>query len=266
MKVIFEGIENARDPGGMKTIGGDTLRKGILLRTGKLENATERDIEKLKEEYSLRTIIDMRMSHERESHPNPGIEGVRDIHLPILDESRMMGVMSFDVKNDSGLPDDVFYSLKLYEATGADRMLYVHMIDNEVGEKGYKEFLRLLADNDKRRGIVWHCSYGKDRTGIGAALFLALLGVSREDILADFEQTNETYAGGIEQTEEYFSKHMDAGLAHDVALMARGVNPECMEKLFEFTDREYGSVRDFARERLDVDEDMLQTLRKLYLY
>ena len=50
----------------------------------------------------------------------------------------------------------------------------------------YGAFLSLLLDEDNNGSVLWHCSAGKDRVGLGTALLLSVLGVPRELILEDF--------------------------------------------------------------------------------
>ena len=63
--IIFEGISNARDLGGLKTKDGRTIRSHALIRSAKLSSANHRDEKKLKDEYRLKKIIDLRTPAER---------------------------------------------------------------------------------------------------------------------------------------------------------------------------------------------------------
>ena len=69
MFMEFQGIENARQLGGLTREDGARIRQGVLLRTGMLEKATDEDIRRL-EELGLAHIIDFRDIREVEEHPD----------------------------------------------------------------------------------------------------------------------------------------------------------------------------------------------------
>ncbi len=261
------GVLNARELGGLKTSDGKTIRRKVLLRTGKLQNATVETIDMLKNEYKLNTIMDMRMSFERESAPNPVIEGVRDIHIKIFDETAIMGKMRMPPITDGFLsnPDNLKYAIKFFEETGGDGTLYVNMVEDKMGQKGYGRYLELLAGNTAREGMLWHCSFGKDRTGIATAFILSLLGVSRGQILEDFLLTNETFADEIEESKLTLRKYLpDKEKADIYALMLKGAASIAMNNLLDHMENNYGSVEGFAREKLNVDDEMISTLKEIY--
>lgn len=56
------------------------------------------------------------------------------------------------------------------------------------GNKAFKELFRALEAGETP--ILFHCSAGKDRTGVAAMLILLALGASDETICADYERTN----------------------------------------------------------------------------
>ena len=61
--ITFAGIINARDLGGLTTMDGKTIRKGLLLRTANLSQATEADLSRLRQDYRLSAVIDLRTLH-----------------------------------------------------------------------------------------------------------------------------------------------------------------------------------------------------------
>ncbi len=264
----LEGIPNIRDLGGIRTTDGKTVRSGALLRSGKLQNATDASIKVLKDKYRLKLVMDFRMSFEIELSPNPVIEGVEDIRLPIFDETKEIGSMKMPpiTENFLSKPENLEYAIHFFDVTGADGRLYINMLEDPVGQAGYGMFLKRLAQNKDRDGMLWHCSYGKDRTGIAAALILSLLGVSRADIMDDFVITNSVYKKDIEESKAVLHKYIqDTQKADIIALMLKGAAAFVMEKLLDHFDANYGSTIGFAKEKLGVDDEMIDTLKNLYL-
>jgi len=86
MVIDFEGIQNARDLGGINAADGRTVKPGLLFRTGELERATDADIAYLRA-AGLRHIVDFRDPAEiaaRPDRPVPGAEHHALKTLPAL--------------------------------------------------------------------------------------------------------------------------------------------------------------------------------------
>ena len=83
------GVGNARELGGYACEDGRVVRSGVFLRTAALANATEDDLQRLKDDYHLCVVLDLRMTREVESAPDPEIDGVKNLHLGIIDEEAM---------------------------------------------------------------------------------------------------------------------------------------------------------------------------------
>ena len=103
----------------------------------------------------------------------------------------------------------------------------------------YARFLRLLAESDAP--VVFHCSAGKDRTGFGAALLLAALGVPKAGIEADFLRTNDDWQPPADIGERVPESYRRALLGVEIAYL---------DAAFEVLDREHGGAIQFARDVL----------------
>ena len=80
------GVGNARELGGYAAEDGKTVKRGVLLRTAKLVDAAEEDIERLLSVYHLAVDVDFRGDFEVEKAPDPEIEGVEYLNIHIIDE------------------------------------------------------------------------------------------------------------------------------------------------------------------------------------
>ena len=78
--------------------------------------------------------------------------------------------------------------------------MYPSLIRSEFSQLQYAAFLRLIIEAPEDGGIVWHCAQGKDRTGWGAAFLLFALGVDKEQIIEDFDRSNDAYDGRVCRT------------------------------------------------------------------
>ncbi|WP_055603144.1 tyrosine-protein phosphatase [Streptomyces aureus] len=169
--IPFERLHNFRDLGGYRTADGGTVRWETLYRSdslAKLAEADPTDLERFRA-LDVTTVIDLRYPWEIAAKGRlPETEGVSWHNLSI--EHRPYDQAEID-------PDlDPWRYL-------ADRFA-------EVAEDGAVELrtaLEVIASADGP--LVFHCASGKDRTGLLAAVLLALLGVPDEEILADFALT-----------------------------------------------------------------------------
>ncbi|MCA3270690.1 MAG: tyrosine-protein phosphatase [Roseomonas sp.] len=83
----------------------------------------------------------------------------------------------------------------------------------------YRQLIDLILE-DERRPLLFHCSAGKDRTGLGAALILTALGVSRDQILADYVATDRFWRRDHPLPDEAPQEAKDAILDTHPALLA----------------------------------------------
>ncbi|MDO4489040.1 MAG: tyrosine-protein phosphatase [Eubacteriales bacterium] len=258
----LKGVENSRTLGGYPTADGRKVKDGVLLRTGELFNATTEDIEKLLG-YHLATVVDFREQDVIDIAPDPEIEAVKNVHIPVMDES-----LKEKAKGITAANDDAYVQTLVGVASREGFSLentYVEMIDTETGKAGFAEFFRILLNKKEGEAILFHCSYGKDRTGIAAALFLTAMGVDEKIIQEDFELTNKFMAQKIDGTikvAEGFTK--DEDVLTKVGYLV-GVDPNAMKHLMEHLKEKYGSVYAFITDGLMISEEDLERLREMYL-
>ena len=80
-------LKNYRDLGGIKTADGRTIKPHMLIRGTTLFDPTVLGIKLLKEQYNLKTIIDLRTQKEQLEKPDVNIEGVEIKHMPVINEA-----------------------------------------------------------------------------------------------------------------------------------------------------------------------------------
>ena len=184
----LEEIVNARELGGYVGADGRKVKRGVLLRTGALSEISEADRRRLLEQYHLTDIIDFRTSFECEAAPDPEMDGVVCHPIRILDEQGDQTAGMAASASGDGFPLE-----KLVEAIRSEKIriadMYVDIVMNPVSMRGYRQFFDCLLEH-KEGAVLWHCSAGKDRTGLGAAFLLAVLGAERQTIMEDYRLTN----------------------------------------------------------------------------
>lgn len=167
----FSRVFNFRDLGGHAGDGGRTVRWRRLFRSDSLAGLTEPDRTPF-QALGIRTVLDLRRPHEVARHGRvPDWDGLAYRHLPPAHPEWE------ETPYRDGL-DPVRYLADRYHdlvAHGATRLA---------------DAISLIAD-ESTAPVVVHCVAGKDRTGVVCALTLSLLGVSDEDIDADYARSSE---------------------------------------------------------------------------
>ncbi|WP_037080256.1 tyrosine-protein phosphatase [Pseudonocardia spinosispora] len=167
--VRLEGVENVRDLGGLPLTGGGHTRFGQVLRSARLHELTESDVEFLVEKFGIRTVIDLRSPKEVDRDGPTPMEraGVRTEHLTVLPTGQR------PIPRDD--EDPKLFNYRGYLADRPENMLAA---------------VRLLTEPDAGPALV-HCAAGKDRTGVFCALVEDAVGVRREAVIEDYALSNE---------------------------------------------------------------------------
>lgn len=262
--IPLKSIQNARDLGGYKTVDGRTIKHGLLLRTGKLDNISDSDIKALEQSYHLRHIIDFRMDMERVNAADPSIKGAEYHHLDVIDPSLFAsaGLPEVDI---SGF--DIVQMTKLSIQSGMlDERMYIGFLDSEYGRKAFSEFFRILISVEPDCAVLWHCTGGKDRTGLAAMLLLSALGVDEKTITEDYLLTNVYNAERIASTRQYLqTKGYEKAFIDKAVLVFDAVDESFLCTAINFLKKKYGSVTGYIHNGLKINQTEINSLKEKYL-
>jgi protein-tyrosine phosphatase len=126
----------------------------------------------------------------------------------------------------------------------------------------YKPFFNKLLTMPADKSLVFHCTAGKDRTGIGAALLLYSLGVPYDTIVSDYEATNYYRTSENAAT---IKKMAAFGISEDVAKSAMSAKKEYLEATFTAIKNKYGSVDSYLKNQIGLNDKDIKTLKAKYL-
>ncbi|MFJ8357633.1 tyrosine-protein phosphatase [Streptomyces sp. NPDC093984] len=177
------GVRNFRDVGGLPTVDGRRVRRGVLFRSGHLAHATERDAAFLTS-LGLHTIFDFRNAADKKLEgPDVELPGVRNVNLPLTDPAH--GAEFWKMVRDGDLEQ---LRALLADGKAENRMIlsYRTIIKERTAE--HSQVLHALAEDSVP--ALMHCAAGKDRAGLSIAVTLLALGVEREAIVADYLESN----------------------------------------------------------------------------
>lgn len=266
--ITFDGIENARDMGGLIMQDGRTVRSGMLIRSGSLTQASDSDVALLKEHYKLTDVFDFRFEAEAAGSPDRVIDGVSYTHLSTLPKTFLAAFTKTQVDTAKMQMRDMMATLMKYavvpQVQQMARQLYPAIVTDTLSQRYYGTFLRGVLH--ARGGVLWHCSQGKDRAGWGSAFLLAALGASREVIVEDFELSNQSYAPLLAVAVAKVSEQggSDEAVAFIRAMV--GVSRENFEATLDLIDRTYGSLPAYIESQLGFSQEEQRQLREKYLF
>ena len=202
----MKGIANFRDLGGYSCNGGMT-KWGVFFRSTSLHKAVEEDVA-IMERVGISRILDLRYPGEREEKPDVPVKGAEWMGISLLGT---IPVEDLDVNDEE-------------EDTKTLINMYRQIIASSRAE--IKDSVQAMIQAEGP--ALFHCAAGKDRTGILAMLLLGAVGVSREDIIADYEM----------------SHHYIRSFTEDIS----GSHGSNMQKLLDEIVEEWGSVTGFLQE------------------
>lgn len=263
----FEGIENARELGGLKMQDGRTVVSGKLVRSGELSKATDADVAILKERFGLTNVYDFRFERERSGKPDREIEGVENTWLSTLPQAFLAAFASGRADSTTVQSANLMDALAKYafepQAQEMAAKLYPAIVMDTTSQKRYGAFLRGVLKADG--GALWHCSQGKDRCGWGSAFVLASLGAGRETIVEDFAQSNVSYAPLVEAMSAKVIENGggEAELGFIRAMV--GVNVENFESTLDLIDAQYGSLQAYLEKALGFTAEEQEQMKRKYL-
>jgi protein-tyrosine phosphatase len=230
---LLPGTFNARDLGGLRAADG-VVRSGVVVRSDapvRLGDAGREVVRAL----GVRTAIDLREPVERELDP-PDLDGlgVTVVQRPIIGH--------FDLSGNVSLEE-----------------IYMRLL----AERGAQltEAVAQLAEADPAPTLLF-CSAGKDRTGIVSALTLGAAGVLDDEIVADYQRTEENMAGPFRAAIE--ARAIAAGLTEQEIASKVGAPAALMRAVLERLRCDYGDAAGYLRAH-GLEQRQLALLRRRLL-
>ena len=248
------GIEkkrNLRDLGGYKTQNGKHVKKGYFFRSSRLMDFDQAEL-KILNSLNIKKIYDLRSKEEVKDSPDPTLKGAEYIHSSAA--ARADGTeVNF---SPAALIAENVYSKECNDE-------FTHKVyGNLPFSYAYKRmFEDIVAGNVP---ILFHCSAGKDRTGIAAILILLALGVDEETAMYDYMLTNEYRKEYIESFKKDFPLTKLDGELAGMLLAYEGVTYTNADYSLKRIKEKYENYDEYFEKEYNLDKDALQRLRDLY--
>ncbi len=240
-RIELDGARNFRDLGGYPSLLGGTTRWGRIFRSDRLDTLTLGDLDVLTE-LGVVTVYDLRTDEERDRAPDP----IPSVHIPILSRfmaSRPIPDFGALVEHDQGVRFMSDMMIGLLTHAGP-----------EIGQ-----ILTGFAD-PATTPAVFHCTAGKDRTGLIAALLLEWLGVDRDTVIDDFVLTEQFHV--LDEDHHAFRRMLERGIGPEAAAGALGAPRSMMAETLHELDTTFGGVETYLTDQAGIGRQVLEDLRE----
>jgi protein-tyrosine phosphatase len=223
--IDLESVANFRDLGGYRTRDGRAVAWRRLFRSAELHSMSRPDLARLKEDIRPRAVIDLRTPREP----------VKQREISLLGE---MGARYHNVPFRPESLDYVRLEIERFrDATDLGELYLCRIRETEFGKR-LVDSLELIADR-RNHPLVFHCSVGKDRTGVLAAMLLAAAGVMDEDIIHDYTLSAPFVA---QIRDRWMNDPAAPPEVKELPACQWEASAESMVRFLALVRREYGSV------------------------
>jgi protein-tyrosine phosphatase len=257
--IPITGIKNLRDMGGYKSRTGETLKWETLYRSGRpseLEPATHAEMAAL----NIGTVVDFRSEKEKNNSPIVWNQRWQPDYreVPIGGNAAAWVRELFEKLSTSPFPAKELNDQFIL----AFQTIPIENID------GLKALFDVLIDDvQDGQAAMFHCTAGKDRTGIAGALIMNALNIHHDDIMTDFLLTND--AVDLEKSSielaEWASEKAGRIIEPDAVLPLVGVKKSFLEAAYRTIDQEFGSMDQYLEKAMGLSPERLGRLQELLI-
>jgi len=243
-QVKLQGAINFRDLGGYKTQDGHTVKWSRIYRSAAINHLTDADMMVFRKRQ-IKTVVDFRGTEES-----------------AIAEDRLLPNTDY-ILCPAGSENTLNWMKSLRTVKSGDSLMQTFYAQTDAFSNRYRPFFQKLLQLPDSSALLFHCTAGKDRTGIGAALFLYALGVPFNTIMQDYEATNYYRAQENEKMTAGMAQQMH--ISEQVAKDMMSAKSNYLQATFDAITKKYGSVDNFMAKELGMDAANIQKLRDKYL-
>jgi protein-tyrosine phosphatase len=253
--LALEGTPNFRDLGGYETTDGRFVRWGLIYRSGVLTYLTPTDYTYLSN-LGIRVVCDFRTKQENEAAAETWIPGASAemVSLPIGSDP--------DKKGNNATVQNLVASNPTPEQLRARMTATYGQFAFSSANQYAAVFQQLKSEH---LPLLYHCTAGKDRTGVFSALLLLTLGVPEKTVLEDYALTNRymqeaSKTGAMEKMMKASGSNM-SGLSKEKLAVMMAADPAYLESTLRQIDAKYGSFDQYRRQELKVSDEDVKVLQ-----
>lgn len=254
-RIYFKKTPNFRDMGGIKTQQGKTLVWGKIFRSGHLNGLSKGEIKKV-QDLGIGSIVDLRTSEETKKKPDRYPDSTRYFNYNAFEQEQDQLVQTRKAVFKGTLSSEE--SIELLKAF----YQYYPTENTEIISQIIKTLL------NQNHAVLFHCSVGKDRTGMIGALILSILSVDRETIYQEYLLSNNYRQESIEKQLRWINLgHLIyPALNQEVVENFSWINTRYLQAAFDQIDLKYGSMDHYIKQALHISDSERQAYIDKFTY
>ena len=245
--VAINHVANVRELGGIITQDQRVVQAGRFYRSGHLGKLKKKDFRVL-QDYGISQVIDLRTDREIKKHPDRLPTTISYYNLQAFEDSEDM----FSKAKKEVLKGRV----TVEESNKAVEEFYgIYVLDNP--EKIREIVVRIL---DNEEATLFHCSAGKDRTGMIGAIVLSILNVDRQTIMEEYLLSNNGRVDDVASRMKLakFGKFMFPKIDYEVIENFSWIKPNYLTAMFTAIEAKYGTMDAYITQGLSITKEQRQ--------
>lgn len=254
---------NFRDLGSTVNLEGKKIRPGLILRSAKLNKLDEHDRSLLENYYKVSKVIDFRAPQEKIKKPDIIPSGARYIPLPFFNEANMAVT--------GGMGSDVLSAIRkaeskeeLYNYIPDLTNVYPIVVTDSYALSQLSIAVKLIINN-RNGAVLFHCTAGKDRTGIVSAIILKILNVGNEYILSDYLKTNEVSLINAKKYSRLARIFMRSNKIAEKTYEVFLAKEEYLKSAYDAMTDKFGSFENFVENGLNISREETEDFKNYIL-
>ncbi len=245
-RIEMDGPRNLRDLGGYPSVGGASTRWGKVFRSDRLDAMTDADRARVVG-MGMTKVFDLRVDAEVAEAPDRLPPGLNLVGLAMSSDGARARTLTERIEAGE--------LIRFGEAEMSDG--YLVMLEEFTGH--ISRVVEAVAGGDT---VMFHCTAGKDRTGVVAMVLLSICGVGDESILDDYELTNSY---GPPRAEQFSDLLRARGLDPDAFATLWTAPRSVMRNVLHGMRERWGSIDGYL-EHAGIDASVAEAVRRRMLY
>jgi len=253
--IYFKKIDNFRDIGGLPTKDGNTVKWGKIYRSDNLSKLKTSEFNKFNN-LNIQTVFDLRTATEIKGKNDNLPNGVKYVHASLVeDDADVINQMRGKVlRGEISDEQSVVLMQDLYTSIISDNIPML------------RQFINQVLDADAP--VLYHCSAGKDRTGITTVLILSILNVDRQTIINEYLMSDYYRRQRVESilSKAKIAKIVKPHIGLKAIQNFMSVDKRYIQTAFDEIDTKYGGMDNFIRNQLGISDARRKELIKKLTY
>ena len=260
MKIKIKGVSLFDDIGNTKTKSGKKVKPLTIYRCSHLAKIDKDAESLLMHKYHLAHVVDFRTDQENNSFPELVDSKINHYQFPAL--TKEQNIM---ITKENRL--EVLKNITFKEGGSIVHMhkLYHNILTTPLAIKAFRDFFTVLLNAKDGEAVAFHCTQGKDRTGVALMLLLAALGCDKKTIENQYMRYNKltfnfrfwVFVGMVLVKSPRLAVNLDRII---------GARRVYIRKVMETVETDYGGFKNYLNNIVGVSDEEIEKLKVKYLY